>query len=293
MLVVVLIVSASVSAVAVLNKLAVVMLILKKARNLGLGAFFMSVSWLSLAACPADVSTLQGVEIASVYDGDTLRLVGGEKVRVIGINTPELARKGRAAQPLAEQAKQLTEQFLDKQRRGKQLYIQRGIDTKDDYGRSLAHVYRSDGKSLAAELLGKGLAWQVVVPANTGQWPCYQKQEQQARRLGLGVWRQAPVQADKLTAATSGFQRVRGRVDAVHEGRHGWWLTMGRLAVSISKKDQRYFDQQGFSADWQRWQGKTLQLKGWVVDRSKSRSVIERGYAPFMVSLRHPSMLMD
>lgn len=284
----VLIVSASVLATAVLNKLAIVMLILKKARNLWLGAFFMSFSWLSWAGCPVDITTLQRVDMKSLHDGDTLRLVGGEKLRVIGINTPELARKGRAAEPLAEQAKQAARQFL-----AKPLYVQRGIDSKDRYGRSLAHVYRGDGQSLAAELLAKGLAWQVVVPANTGHWRCYRQQEQQARRLGLGVWRQAPLQADQLTASNSGFQVVRGRVDSVHEGRHRWWLTIGRLAVSVSKKDQHYFEQQGFAADWQHWQGKTMQLKGWVVDRSWSRSVIERGYAPFMMSLRHPSMLLD
>lgn len=293
MLVVVLIVSASVSAAAVLNKLTTVMLVLKKARNLWLGAFFMSVSWSLLAACPVDVNTLQRVEMASLHDGDTLRLVGGEKIRVIGINTPELARKGRAAEPLAAEAKQAARQFLAEQANSKPLYIQRGIDSKDRYGRSLAHVYRSDGQSLAAELLTKGLAWQVVVPANTGHWSCYRQQEQQAQRLGLGVWQQAPVPADQLTAANTGFQLVRGRVDSVHEGRQRWWLTIGRLAVSVSKKDQHYFDQQGFDADWQHLRGKTLQLKGWVVDRSKSRSVVERGYAPFMMSLRHPSMLVD
>lgn len=292
MLVVVLIVSASVLAAAVLNKLAVIMLVLKKARAVGVGAFFMSVSWLSLAACPHDVSNLEQVELASIYDGDTLRLVGGEKLRVIGINTPELAHKGRIAQPLAEQSKQLAEHFLANYSHNK-LYIQRGVDTKDRYGRSLVHVYRGDGESLAAELLSKGLAWQVVVPDNTRHWQCYQQQEQQARRAGLGVWQQLPVQADKLTVASSGFQLVRGRVDSVHEGRHRWWLMLGRLAVSVSKKDQHYFDEQGLGADWRRWQGQTLQLKGWIVDRSRSRAVIERGYAPFMMSLRHPSMLVD
>ena len=293
MLAVVLIVSASVLAIAAVNKQAIVMLESKKARNLWLGAFFMSISWLSLAACPADVSALQRVEMASIHDGDTLRLASGEKIRVIGINTPELARNGRPAEPLAKLAKQAARQFLAKQQNNEPLYIQRGIDTKDRYGRSLAHVYRSDGQSLAAELLAKGLAWQVVVPSNTGHWSCYRKQEQQARRLGLGVWRQAPVNAAELTLADTGFQVVRGRVNTVHKGRHVWWLSVGRLAVSVRKKDQHYFEQLGFDGDWFRWQGQTIALKGWVIDRSRSRAVIERGYAPLMMSLRHPSMLID
>ena len=289
MLAVVLIVSASVLAAAALKSKPVsLMLDSKKARNLGLGAFFMSVSWLAQAACFMDVALLERVQLASVSDGDTLRLVNGEKVRVIGLNTPELARKGRRAQPLAEEAKRAVSGFL-----GDKLYIQRGRDAKDRYGRTLAHVYRSDGQSLSAELIAQGLAWQVVVPDNTGQWSCYRAEEQQARRLKRGVWRQSALSVEQLTTGDAGFQVVKGRVESVYEGRHRWWLNMNGLAVSVSKKDQRYFDEAGMSGDWRVWQGKVIHLKGWVIDRSKSQSVIKRGYAPLMMSLRHPSMLLD
>ena len=45
--------------------------------------------------------TLPLVGVAKVVDGDTLRLVDGRSVRLIGINTPELGRDGRKAEPFA------------------------------------------------------------------------------------------------------------------------------------------------------------------------------------------------
>ena len=76
---------------------------LKKASLVG--AFFVSAV-LALpvhALCPAP----QGLElqrVAQVIDGDTLRLDDGRSVRMIGLNTPERGRKGRSAEPFAEQA---------------------------------------------------------------------------------------------------------------------------------------------------------------------------------------------
>ena len=45
------------------------------------------------------------VEVAKVTDGDTLRLRDGRSVRLIGINSPELAHTDKPAEPLAEQAR--------------------------------------------------------------------------------------------------------------------------------------------------------------------------------------------
>ncbi|MHB8822818.1 MAG: thermonuclease family protein, partial [Pseudomonadaceae bacterium] len=70
------------------------------------GAFFVSVTCsLSVQAfCPAP-ERLPQFAVAQVIDGDTLRLTDGRSVRLIGLNTPELGRKGRAAEPLADAAR--------------------------------------------------------------------------------------------------------------------------------------------------------------------------------------------
>jgi endonuclease YncB( thermonuclease family) len=237
------------------------------------------------ASCGSAPVNASWQTISAVYDGDTLRTVGGEKIRLIAVNTPELARKGRPAQPLAEQARQLAQQFAAADA---ELAIIAGIDPRDRYGRTLAHVYSRDGRNLAAELLARGLGWQVVIPGNTGHWQCYRALEQQARVKRLGVWQQAPLNAQRLTSAHAGFAVVSGKVDKVAQSRNHWWLTVGRLAISIPKKDQHHFG----AIDWHAYQGREITVKGWLIDRSNSRGVKEKGYAPLMMSVRHPAMLL-
>ena len=79
-------------------------LLLKKASLVG--AFFVGVIWHFpvLAFCPQPDKP-QWVAVRQVVDGDTLRLVDGRSVRLIGINAPEIGRKGRTSEPYAEAAR--------------------------------------------------------------------------------------------------------------------------------------------------------------------------------------------
>lgn len=66
----------------------------------------MGVIWHfpALAFCPLPQQAQQ-VVVRQVVDGDTLRLVDGRSVRLIGINAPEIGRKGRTSEPYAEAAR--------------------------------------------------------------------------------------------------------------------------------------------------------------------------------------------
>lgn len=109
-----------------------------------------------------------------VSDGDTLRLGDGRKVRIIGINTPELASKTRSAEPYALMAKQAAEVFLEK---SKQRYLLEGVEPKDPHSRVLAHVFNEEKDILAEYLLRHGLAMQIVIPPNTRFNECYRHAE--------------------------------------------------------------------------------------------------------------------
>ena len=43
----------------------------------------------------------ESVTIKHVHDGDTVKLVDGRKIRLIGINAPEVAKDGQAAEAYA------------------------------------------------------------------------------------------------------------------------------------------------------------------------------------------------
>lgn len=236
--------------------------------------------------CPAR-GKLKWSLLQQVVDGDTLILADGRKLRLIAVNAPELGRAGKLAQPLAREARAAVQAFFFEDRR---VGVQLGADRYDRFGRHLAHVFRSNGDSLAAELLAAGLAWHIVVPPNDRYRRCLADREVQARGRQLGIWAAAGYQlkyADRLGPADTGFQRVRGTVRAVSRGRHGWWLQLDNLAIRLDRKDRHFFS----SVDPMDWLNHQLTVRGWIIARSRSRAVTRHGHSPLMMHLRHPAML--
>jgi endonuclease YncB( thermonuclease family) len=121
-----------------------------------------------------------------VHDGDSVRLADGRALRLIGIDTPELARDGRPDEPLARAARDRLRELLRDS--GMRLELRFDREREDHYGRLLAHAYLPDGRSIAAELLAEGLATQLVVPPNEASWTCFRQAERVARRARLGLW---------------------------------------------------------------------------------------------------------
>lgn len=261
----------------------------KKAPN---GAFFVSVISFSLTflclAAQADDCALAGgewAELGYVYDGDTLRLKDGRKIRLLGVNTPELARKTKtvntSAQALSGAAKVAAELFF---RDSKRLRLVYGAQRFDRYKRTLAHVFNEQGRSLERDLLSQGLAFHIAIAPNLSMLECFSGAADMARRKGLGVWGHrdwVPVLADNIQPKDAGFRRVSGRIVSISAG-DTWWLEFdGKLVLKLSPADRRAFA--GY--DWLALKGRRVEVTGWIVDRS---SDVKRGYKPYLMSLRSP-----
>jgi len=85
--------------------------------------------------------------VTKVFDGDTLLLANGEKVRLIGIDTPEAEysykeqeRKRKRDPQYYEQARAATE-FTRKLVERKQVQLEFDLEKRDKYGRLLAYVW--------------------------------------------------------------------------------------------------------------------------------------------------------
>lgn len=157
-----------------------------------------------------------------VHDGDSVRLADGRALRLIGIDTPELARDGRPDEPLARAARDRLRELLRDS--GMRLELRFDREREDHYGRLLAHAYLPDGRSIAAELLAEGLATQLVVPPNEASWTCFRQAERVARRARLGLWALPGYQvmaSQGLDPTRRGFALVRGRVTALEPRRSG------------------------------------------------------------------------
>jgi micrococcal nuclease len=118
-----------------------------------------------------------------VIDGDTIELDGGERVRLIGVDTPETVDPRRPVQYFGKEASAFTRRMAE----GKNVRLEQDEDTRDRYGRTLAYVYLQDGTFLNAEIIRQGYGHAYT------RFPFrYQQQfvelEREAREKGRGLW---------------------------------------------------------------------------------------------------------
>jgi len=246
--------------------------------------FLFAVSLISLlsapitdcyAACAQHHSDLK-VRVSKVYDGDTLQLVDGTRIRIIGVNAPESGRRGQPDEAFARQAKSLLQSMLSKHQQ--LVSLQYGPDRLDRYGRTLAHVFLDDGSNIAEQLLLKGLASRVAFPPNLWAQDCYQRSEALARSQNLGIWLHIVTPVDKVSLSDKGFRIIEGKVTRVAESKKSIWLNFNEhFAVRIARKDLHQFSQTRFK----QLKGRRLQVRGWMYGY-KDKKIIQ---------LRHSSML--
>lgn len=145
--------------------------------------------------------------VSRVIDGDTIEVALRDdlnhapqtRVRLWGINCPELAHFGGAEQPLAREAKDLALHTVGE--RDVMLFLE-PQRPRDSFGRVLAHIETTDGRSLNEALLEAGLA------RADDRWPHtrltrYAQVELAARRKGVGMWAKAAKPAATQAAAHS------------------------------------------------------------------------------------------
>jgi len=125
--------------------------------------------------------------VIHVYDGDTIAVKTGkmiEKVRFLGIDTPEMKDKRGVAQCYSKQAKK----FLKNLILNKSVRLERDSIAKnrDVYGRLLRYVYL-DSTLLNAELLKSGYAYTYTRSPITklNEFMGYEKS---AQKLERGLW---------------------------------------------------------------------------------------------------------
>lgn len=204
----------------------------------------------------------EAVAVQRIYDGDTLLLKDGRKVRLLGVNTPELGRGNKADQAFAREAKRMVENFFAD---GRQIRIQTDSQLLDKHGRLLAHVFKADSTdrpvSLEQALLERGLAWHVVVPPNLRLAPCLANAEYNAQQASRGLWagyKPTMLAGDRIKEG--GYQRIRARVSKVVFAK-AWWINFGDgFTGVIYPENQRYFSRREVGA----WEGQWLDIEGWV-----------------------------
>ena len=134
-------------------------------------------------------TTFGRAQVLRVVDGDTIRVrLGGrtERVRYIGVDTPESVKPGTPVQCYAKRAAAANAALVA----GRSVRLVGDVEQRDRYGRLLAYVYREpDGAFVNARLVRDGYARTLTIAPNVAHAHQLAQLAQTARRSGRGLWR--------------------------------------------------------------------------------------------------------
>jgi len=142
----------------------------------------------AMDATAAARPVLEGL-VVRIVDGDTIRVeLGGrtERVRYIGVNTPEIHHPTRGEEPGGRAAAEQNRSLVA----GKRVRLELDVQERDRYGRLLAYVWVGD-LMINAELVRRGYAQVMTVPPNVRYQALFVKLQRDAREAGRGLWRGA------------------------------------------------------------------------------------------------------
>ena len=159
-------------------------------------------------ASPATGTLPAGIDVVvrKVIDGDTIEVSGGERVRLIGIDTPETNDPNRPAGCFGTEATRFTASLLAS---GTPVRLVGDAEQRDRYGRLLAYVYRrADGLFVNAELLRRGYAQLLTIPPNVAHTDEFVSIARDARAGSQGLWAACTLLPDGRVAPASSLAGV-------------------------------------------------------------------------------------
>ena len=190
------------------------------------------------------------VPVVGVTDGDTIRVrVGGvtERVRVIGIDTPEL----RTAECYAQQAASRMQSLVQ----SKQVRLTRDPTQadRDRYGRLLRHVALADGRQVARILIAGGFGEEYTYDEPYAGRAAYRAAEEAARDARRGIWGSGCRGSGGAGGTTAGSCLIKGNIAG--DGERIYHLP-GQRYYDVTKinrsKGERWFcsEHQARDAGW-------------------------------------------
>jgi micrococcal nuclease len=215
--------------------------------------------------------------VVQVVDGQTLRLLGGREVRLVGALAPSAfdaaAETGRW--PLADAARRALEQIVV----GHGLRVATSGRRTDRYGRLLAHVFVETGSGMRwvqGAMLRAGHARAYLSDGSNACFAQLLASEATARKARAGLWAEAAYvvrsvsEVRSLLSLVGTFQLVEGRIAAVTSLRSAIYVNFGadwRTDFTISIRGGARREAKGRWADLAALSGRLLRVRGWIEQR--------------------------
>ncbi|MFZ3121948.1 MAG: thermonuclease family protein [Thermodesulfovibrionales bacterium] len=124
------------------------------------------------------------VRVIKAHDGDTVSVILNgrkEKVRLIGIDAPEIKQR-----PWGTRARKHLEKMLTASNRT--VILEFDVERRDKYGRLLCYVYSTDKNMINLQMLKHGYAVLLTIPPNVRHVDEFRKAQHNAREQKLGIW---------------------------------------------------------------------------------------------------------
>jgi micrococcal nuclease len=147
----------------------------------------LATSAAERATWPAAPPDAVSARVERVVDGDTFVAELGhrrERVRVIGVDTPETVAPGRPVERYGKQASSFAKRELS----GRTVRLGGDVEPRDRYDRLLAYVWLADGTFWNALLAAEGYAQLLTVPPNVTYTELFRRLVTEARTARRGLW---------------------------------------------------------------------------------------------------------
>ncbi len=134
----------------------------------------------------------QGVDarflVTRVIDGDTIEIEGGQRVRYLGIDTPETVDPRKPVQCFGREASEKNKSLVA----GQRVRLEKDITDADRYGRLLRYVYVND-VLVNLKLISEGFAFSYTYPPDVKYQAQFTEAERAAREQKKGLWGSCPI----------------------------------------------------------------------------------------------------
>ena len=138
----------------------------------------------------ADLVKIADGKIVKVVDGDTVDIdIDGhtERVRLIGVNTPETKHPTKPIECFGPEASAYLTQLLPK---GTTVRIERDVEARDRYGRMLLYLYLgSNDLFINLDLVARGYGTPMSIEPNTFHRNDFVRAAAQAEAANVGLWK--------------------------------------------------------------------------------------------------------
>jgi micrococcal nuclease len=204
--------------------------------------------------------------VKHITDGDTIITTTGEKIRLLGIDSPEIASEKMPAQFFSEESKIAAINLL----KGKSIRLEFDEEKTDKYGRLLAYIFLKDGTFINAKLIEDGYARAYFIPPNVKYYSHFKKLEKEAIKNRKGVWSEpdsiSPIPNSEAIRHIGKFRYVEGIVRNIHDSGKAVHLNFGDnpdedFTITIFERDYQRFKKKGIDPS-SHYEGKRVTVYG-------------------------------